>query len=82
MIEALRKVIQRMHCPLSLRHIKEVMAERSVYFNHASFAGAGTLPAKSFSSTYSLAYAAPGRQVPGLCSSDVRFVTNTWEGSS
>src|ERR1700744_3600914 len=51
MIEALRKVIKRMHhplevvltCvrwyvayPLSLRHIEEMMAERSVFVDHAT----------------------------------------------
>jgi len=51
MIEALRKVIKRMHyplevmlvcvrwyaaCPLSLRHIEEMMAERGVVVDHAT----------------------------------------------
>ena len=51
MIEALRKVIQRLHYPLevmlvrvrwdaayplSLRHIEEMMAERSVFVDHAT----------------------------------------------
>jgi len=51
MIEALRKVIKRLHyplevmlicvrcyaaCPLSLRHIEEMMAERGVFVDHAT----------------------------------------------
>ena len=51
MIEALRKVIQRLHCPLevmlvcvrwyaayplSLRQIEETMAERGVLVDHAT----------------------------------------------
>ena len=51
MIEALRKVIKRMHYPLevmltcvrwyaayplSLRHIEEMMAERGVFVDHAT----------------------------------------------
>ena len=51
MIEALRKVVKRMHYPLevmlvcvrgygayplSLRHIEEMMAERSVFVDHAT----------------------------------------------
>jgi transposase-like protein len=36
MIDALRKVIKRMHYPLSFRHIEEIMQERGVFVDHTT----------------------------------------------
>ena len=36
MTEALRRVVQRMHYPLSFRSIEEMMAERGVFVDHST----------------------------------------------
>ena len=63
MIQALRKVLKRMHYPLkvmlvcvrwyaayplSLRHIEEMMQERGVFVDHARFIAGRSRPCRSW----------------------------------
>ena len=82
MIEALRKVIKRMHDPLSLRHIEEMMTDTAC----ASTTRASQ-PQELFRQRVSIRWflsltLRPDARVQDYVQSDDQFETNIWEGSS